>query len=122
MKTMLAYLLTGTLSACSMLQMFESKPLPDRINDGYIAVAAVAKEIRTGVESGYYTKEEAKGYVASLDEAHSNLLVADGFLKGGKIDSAEMQLKLVDQALSGARAWLAKKKNKSVSLEMRDAA
>lgn len=113
-KTMLAYLLLGTLSACSM---FQSKPLPERIKDGYIAVIAISKEITSGIDAGYYTKEEAKGYVASLDEAHQNLVEADKLLNGGDIKSTEMQLKLVDRALSGARSWLASKKNKSTSLD-----
>jgi hypothetical protein len=109
-KTLYAYWLFAVLSACSMAQ---PKPLPDRINDEYIAVAAVANEVAAGVTLGYYSKDEARGYAASLAEAHNNLVIADGLLGQGNLPSAEVQLKLVNNAISGARAWLATKRKEA---------
>lgn len=104
---MLVVLAIAALTACTM---FQPKPLPERINDGYITVAAVADEITNGVSSGYYTKEEARGYVNSLVKAKESLDQADGFVKLGDFTSAEAQIKLVNTSVNAARSWLTKQR------------
>lgn len=96
------------LTACTVLH---PKPLPERINDAYIVVTAVATEITEGVQDGYYTKDEARGYVNSLVKAKDDLDSADSFIKLGDLTTAEGKMKLVDTAISGVRSWLAKQRS-----------
>lgn len=105
-KTLVLLALTA-LMACSMLQ---PKPLPDRINDGYILITATSKELNEGLAAGYYTKDEVRGYVDSLVGAKENVDKADELLKLGDLKSAETQIKLANAAIGGVRSWLAKQK------------
>jgi len=95
------------LAGCSMMQ---SKPLPDRIDDGYILVTATSKELNEGLGLNYYTKDEVRGYADSLVGAKENLDKADELLKLGDLKSAETQIKLANAAIGGVRSWLAKQK------------
>lgn len=95
------------LSACSMVQ---EKPLPDRIDDGYILITATSKELNEGLVLNYYPKEEVRGYADTLVGAKENLDKADELLKLGDLKSAETQIKLANAAIGGVRSWLAKQK------------
>lgn len=95
------------LAACSMLQ---PKPLPDRIDDGYILITATSNELNEGLGLNYYTKDEVRGYVDRLVGARENVDKADELLKLGDLKSAETQMKLADAAIGGVRSWLAKQK------------
>lgn len=95
------------ISACSM---FQPKPIPERVNDGYIAITAAAQEIKSGLDQGYYTKDEAKGYVDSLADAKSKLDKADEFIKLGDLTLAENQIRLANAAMGDVRKWLNTKK------------
>ena len=101
------FVLSFMLGGCVFFQTTaEVKPFPEQVKDLKILIGAAADEITTGIDQGFYTKDEGRPVVENLRAGFENIKVAETFFKDGQFNDANAKLKLADAALNGARAWL----------------
>jgi hypothetical protein len=83
------------------------------IDQANATIAAAAKTILDGVNSGVYTKDQARHYFDDLSQAAKYIDQAQGFVASGDVVSANNILKLEGSIVSAIQAELIKAKNGS---------
>lgn len=100
------------IAGCTSFGHFtESKPLPQRIDDARILIAAYAEEIRASVsaEPPLMNKTDAQQQLDVLKRARDRVNEAEVLVRSGDPTTAEGRLKLAMTALNEVRARLAQR-------------